>query len=46
MWEKLVLNLLSNALKFTFKGEIKVKLRIVINRAVETARLLVDAHRH
>ncbi|HEY1307114.1 MAG TPA: ATP-binding protein [Vicinamibacterales bacterium] len=27
MWEKIVLNLLSNALKFTFDGEISVRLR-------------------
>jgi signal transduction histidine kinase/ActR/RegA family two-component response regulator len=27
MWEKIVLNLLSNALKFTFEGEIEVMLR-------------------
>ena len=29
MWEKLVLNLLSNAFKFTFEGEIEVSLRVV-----------------
>ncbi len=27
MWEKIVLNLLSNAFKFTFKGEIRITLR-------------------
>ncbi|WP_341719601.1 SpoIIE family protein phosphatase [Micromonospora sp. FIMYZ51] len=29
MWEKIVLNLLSNALKFTFEGEITVRLRTI-----------------
>ncbi len=34
MWEKVVLNLLSNAFKFTFEGEIEISLR-VFNSSVE-----------
>ena len=34
MWEKIVLNLLSNALKFTFEGEVTISLKLV-NGAVE-----------
>jgi PAS domain S-box-containing protein len=33
MWEKVVLNLLSNAFKFTFEGEIEVSLRLVDSAA-------------
>ena len=32
MWEKIVLNLLSNALKFTFEGNVTVRLRVVGDR--------------
>ena len=34
MWEKIVLNLLSNAFKFTFEGDICVSLRLVDGSAV------------
>ena len=38
MWEKVVLNLLSNAFKFTFEGEIEVRLRAVGGAAELTVR--------
>jgi signal transduction histidine kinase len=38
MWEKIVLNLLSNAFKFTFEGEIRVELREADGKAVLTVR--------
>jgi len=38
MWEKIVLNLLSNALKFTFTGSIAVGLRFRSDAAVLTVR--------
>jgi len=34
MWEKITLNLLSNALKFTFEGEIEVSLRAIADQVV------------
>ncbi|HEU5048489.1 MAG TPA: ATP-binding protein [Rickettsiales bacterium] len=38
MWEKIVLNLLSNAFKFTFSGEVAVSLSKNDNQAVLTVR--------
>jgi signal transduction histidine kinase len=38
MWEKIVLNLLSNAFKFTFEGEIEVRLRARGDRVELTVR--------
>lgn len=36
MWEKIIFNLLSNALKYTLQGEVKVKLAIISGQVVLT----------
>jgi PAS domain S-box-containing protein len=36
MWEKIVLNLLSNAFKFTFKGRVTVRIQAIAGNAVLT----------
>ena len=38
MWEKIIFNLLSNAFKFTFEGEIEISLRQVESRAELSVR--------
>ncbi len=38
MWEKIVVNLLANAFKFTFKGEVVVLLRLVADHAELTVK--------
>lgn len=38
MWEKIVLNLLSNALKFTFEGNVKVQLKEFLNEVELTVQ--------
>jgi signal transduction histidine kinase/CheY-like chemotaxis protein len=47
MWEKIVLNLISNALKFTFDGQIEVRLRCRDERyelAVQDTGIGIPAH--
>jgi signal transduction histidine kinase len=45
MWEKIVLNLVSNAFKFTFEGEVTVRLRQQNGSACWKSRIPASAFR-